>query len=150
MAKKILKPATPKRLTDTHLGKILTSLDEWRGPLTWDRLIDVVYTITGHRYTRQGLYVHEMIRTAFVFKKANLEAFDNPPIRGSVAVKEAKVRIEKLELQVERLKFQNNSLIAQFERFINNALAQGWNPDLLNRPLRTIDREATRANPEET
>lgn len=135
---------TSKRLTEKSIDQILQTLDSWRGPLTWDLLLDVVEGLLRHRYSRQALWMHESIRLAFGVRKALSAGQEKMQPRGSLGIIAAQERIISLEAKVSRLEDQNEKLKVQFIRWAHNANKRGLDEVFLNQALPAIDREASK------
>ncbi len=140
-----MKPApTSKRLTEKSIAQILQTLDSWRGPLTWDLLLDAVEALLKHRYSRQALWMHESVRLAFGVHKALSAGQEKLQPRGSLGIIAAQERIISLEAKVARLEDENQKLKVQFIRWAHNAHKRGLDEAILNQPLPAIDREASK------
>ena len=136
-----------KKMSDGDVEKICKILDGWRGKLTWEALAAAAQPAVRHLYTRQALIGHDRIKMAFQVTKGRLRAQDEQkPSKseiGSVEVKAAIERMERLQAQVERLEKENKALLLQFRRWAYNASINGLDLDALDRPLPQIDRART-------
>ena len=137
-----MKLKRSRNLRDEDVRTIVSMLDGWSGPLTWDRLIDAVYARLHCRYTRQTLHKHQNIKLAFEVRKKNLQSGE-APVRGSAQIQKALERIAKLEAENQRLQTENDRLLEQFARWAFNAYVRGVGEAELNRPLPEIDRRQT-------
>ena len=137
-----MKLKRSRNLRDEDVRTIVSMLDGWAGPLTWDRLIDAVYARLHCRYTRQTLHKHQNIKIAFEVRKKNLDTGE-APVRGSAQLQKALERIAKLEAENQRLQTENDRLLEQFARWAFNAYVRGLGEAELNRPLPDIDRRQT-------
>lgn len=136
---------TTKRLSVKSINQILQALDSWRGPLTWNLLLEVVDSLLGHRYTRQALWMHENIRLAFIMRKAIAAGQEGTPPRGSLGIVAAQERVASLKAKVTRLEDENQKLKVQFIRWAHNANKRGLDEAFLNQALPFIDREKSKA-----
>lgn len=66
------KHVRAKNLTDNVIAEIVHILDGWNTKLTWDLLIAKIEQRLRVRYTRQALFQHERISSAFVMRKKAL------------------------------------------------------------------------------
>lgn len=139
---------TTKRLSEKRINQILQTLDSWRGPLTWDLLLDAVESLLGYRYSRQALWMHESIRLAFGVRKGISAGQEKGQPRGSLGIIAAQERITSLEAKVARLEDENRKLKVQFIRWAQNAHNRGLDETFLNKPLPAIDREKSKAGVE--
>ncbi len=137
-----MKTKRSRNLKDQEIQTIVGILDGWSGPLTWNLLIDAIYTRLHCKYTRQALHKHDSIRIAFEARKKNLQTGE-PQVRGSLQVQKALERISRLEAENQRLHAENERLLEQFARWAFNAYVRGIGESELNRPLPEIDRRQT-------
>lgn len=134
-----------KHLTDTKIAAIVEIIDGWTGKLTWQTLLDKIEPKYG-RYSRQALDKHTRIKEAFSEKKKYLRdggAGSNSHL--SEHDKKSLERIERLEAENRRLRFENNRLLEQFIRWQYNASAKGLDAAQLNAALPEVDRERTKS-----
>ncbi len=137
-------PLKIKRLSEKGIDQILQTLDSWRGPLSWDLLLDAVESLLGHRFSRQALWMHERIRLAFVVRKSIITGQEKLQPRGSLGILAAQERIMTLKATVARLEKENEALKLQFIRWSYNAHNRGLDETTLNNPLPAIDREKSK------
>ncbi len=133
-------------LTDERIAIVLELLDEWRGKLTWELLLDAVEKKTGHRYSRFTFAEYPEIANAFTFKKNTL--------RGSLsrersAPKDEQIRavlaqVDRYRQKAERLQAENQLLVEQFVTWAINAERKGVTMDMLNAPLPKPNRDRSR------
>ncbi|WP_165720911.1 hypothetical protein [Bordetella trematum] len=133
-------------LTDERIATVLELLDEWRGKLTWELLLDAVEKKTGHRYSRFTFAEYPEIANAFTFKKNTL--------RGSLsrersAPKDEQIRaalsqVDRYRQKAERLQAENQLLVEQFVTWAINAERKGVTIDMLNAPLPKPNRDRSR------
>lgn len=62
-----------KHLTSKDIEILVNLIDAWEGKLGWDVLCEAVAPLIGGRPTRQTLSSHAQIKTAFGYKKEQLE-----------------------------------------------------------------------------
>ena len=133
-----IKKKRSKNLGDQGIRSVVSILDGWSGPLTWNALIEAVQSRLRCRYTRQALHKHELIRIAFeVRKKANPQ---QAPTRGSVQLQKAMERMARLEAENQRLRAESDLLNEKFVVWAYNAYVHGLGEKELNRSLPEIDR----------
>lgn len=128
-----------RHLTDHDIRVLVDSIDAWEGKLTWDALCDRAGELFGFRPTRQALYAHQAVKSAFGAKKNHLKQGPMPS-RRPPSLAYAEQRIRKLESEVERLKHENERLIEQFIRWQYNAQKKGVTKSDLDDPLPRIHR----------
>lgn len=131
-------------LSDKDIELICEVIDAWSGKLTWEKLTATVEVRLGRRYTRQTLCSHKRISSAFKQRKG--DAATTKPDQGETPM-EIKVlldKIERLTHENQRLSMENEQLLGQFARWLNNAANRGISPEQLNNPLPPIDRGRTR------
>ncbi|MGE5546440.1 MAG: hypothetical protein ACM33T_06060 [Solirubrobacterales bacterium] len=133
-----------KRLSEADISAICELIDGWRGPLTWESLVDGVEGLLGKRYSRQALHAHERVHEAYRVRKNILRNMPESAPRGSVEIKCAQDRIDRLEAENARLRAENDRLLAQFATWAYNAHLAGLTPERLNNPLPPTDRDRTR------
>lgn len=134
-----------RRLSDGDIAITCEILDGWRGPLTWEGLVDAVEERFGHRYTRQALNLHVRISEAFRLRKKMLrDSPEPPPTDTPVGVRAMQERLTRLEAENARLKGENQRLLEQFVRWSYNASLRDLDDRFLNQPLPRVDRERTR------
>lgn len=135
-----------RHLTDADIEIICEMIDCWdpETPLTWREIESAVEGRFGHRYTRQALEKRERIKIAYTVRNNVLRNLPERAPRGSVEVLAAQARIDGLKAETQRLKIENERLLAQFVRWLYNASLHGLDKDKLNAPLPTINREQTK------
>lgn len=89
-------------LTTNDKRKIIESIKSWSSPnkMTWEGLCDSVAKKIGRRPTRQSLYMHKDIVTAYEEKKGVLKTKNEFKVRPA-NLKAAAERIERLESKIE-------------------------------------------------
>ena len=60
-------------ITEEFAADIYELILEWRGPLTWERIVGEAERVCGHKWTRQGLNNHEDIKKAYKDKTKALK-----------------------------------------------------------------------------
>ena len=138
-----------RRLPDVDVAAVCEMLDGWRGPLTWEGLVDAVGQRLGHRYTRQALNMHLRIGDAFKLRKRALrDAPERPPSATPAGTQALQERLSRLEAENARIKAENQRLLEQFVRWSYNASLRGLDDRCLNQALPRVDRERTRVSPD--
>ncbi|MEW3761020.1 hypothetical protein [Pseudomonas aeruginosa] len=134
-----------KHLTERDIRVLIDLIDAWTGKLTWEGLCDRGGEVLGFRPTRQTLYSHGRIKSAFNDKKTQQKTGFTPSKRPqSLAI--AEQRIHKLESENARLIAENDRLIEQFVRWQYNAEKRGLSKAVLDATLPAIDRDSTEKN----
>lgn len=121
--------------------EILNVIEKIDGKISWNRIIDEVYLKLKRKYTRQSLYKHREIRAVYEKKKN-----DGPSIKKSFKYdsldrKRLIQKLEILEKKNQQLLEKNHNLLEQFTLWAYNAHLRGLGPEILNRPLPSIERE---------
>lgn len=130
-----------KHLKDRDIELAVSLIDAWDGKLTWDALCDEIGGLIGTRPTRQTLNSHAPIKSAFVAKKVQQRTGLQPTKRPqSLAI--AEQRINRLEGENQRLKYENERLIERFIRWQYNAQKRGISQAVLDSRLPEIDRDS--------
>lgn len=130
-----------RHLTDRDIRIFLGVLDSWEGKLTWEALCDKGASLLGSRPTRQTLYAHPAIKSAFNDKKELIKSGFTPLKRPqSLAI--AEQRIRRLEGENQRLEAENARLTEKFLRWQYNAEKRGATEDILELPLPDIHRDS--------
>lgn len=141
-----------RNLTDVDIASIVGLLDGWKGPLTWDGLIEAISKRLGARYTRQTLSKHPSIQNGFNLAKSRHSASQNglgnhgPNLVG-LSEAEAMIfseRFERLSAECDRLKLENKQLLEQFVVWAYNAHIRGLDEVFLNRPIPEVNRARTK------
>lgn len=133
-------------LTDERIAIVLDLLDEWRGKLTWELLLDAVEEKIGHRYSRFTFAEYPEIANAFTFKKNTLRGSFS---RERSAPKDEQIRavlaqVDRYRQKAERLQAENQLLVEQFVTWAINAERKGVTMDMLNAPLPKPNRDRSR------
>ncbi len=125
-----------KHLTDKDIQNIVSLLDGWDSDskLTWDNLCDLAFKRYKISSTRQTIQKPERIKIAFKNRKKALKSGqEKPKVPPSLRI--AAKRIEKLENENDRLKKEQDALLAQFVVWQYNAYANGMTVEEINRPM---------------
>lgn len=134
-------------LDDEGIERIVLLIDSWSEPkLTWDILITHIHRSFNTLYTRQALDRHPRISQAYKFRKRN-------QVKQTPEATPEEQKIELLEIEVARLKRENNQLLEQFVRWTSNVQRidkKTWEQDWrehrdeirkeLDKPLDKVDR----------
>jgi hypothetical protein len=131
------------RLNVLAIDKAVRILDSWSGKLTWDRYLDELSRILGHRYTKVAMLNRPRIAEAWKLAKLRLPTgqihFEDS------ALSRANRQIDSLKNENERLELENDRLKEQFLRWQYNAYQlKGLTIDHLDQPLLPVDRAVTR------
>lgn len=133
-------------LTAERIAAILDLLDDWRGKLTWELLLDAVERETGHRYSRFTFADYPELANAFSFRKDTLRR-DQPRSRGEPRderLRTAMAQASRYKAKAERLEAENQLLLEQFVTWAVNAELKGVTIDMLNAPLPKPPRERSK------
>lgn len=140
-------PVKPQRrrapnLDDQAVEQIVEILDGWTFPkLTWELLIEQVFLRLRAHYTRQALNNYVRIKDAFVVRKKALAGRDPKELKAESPDQQ---RIARLEVEIERLKRENNALLEQFNRWVYNGYLKQMDErmrNFMNQPLPPVHRE---------
>lgn len=137
------KIASAPRLTDRTLERAVRVLDTWKGKLTWDRYLDELARVLGHRYTKVAMLNRPRIAEAWRLAK---QRTPTAVIRiEGAALALSRERLEALKNENERLQLENTRLKEQFLRWQYNAYQlKGLTIDHLDRAMPLPDRCVTR------
>lgn len=133
-------------LTAERIAAIVESLDEWKGKLTWDLLLDAVEASTGYRYSRFTFAEYPEIANAFSLRKDALRG-TLPRERGeprSERVRAALAQADRYKAKAKRLEAENQLLTEQFVTWAINAERRGVTMDMLNAPLPKPERDRSK------
>lgn len=125
-----------KNITPEIKTQIFEILEGWKGKLTWELLIEAIAKRTLQDYTRQTLYGHEEIRSAFVAKKERVPL----ATEGRKKLYKAEEAFEsernlKLKEENARLQAHLDFLIEKFNRWTYNAYIRGVTEQQLEQPI---------------
>lgn len=131
-----------KHLSSKDLDLIVKLIDGCEEKLTWEGLCDAVEPLIGSRPTRQTLYSHERIKSAFTHQKARLKSgFVSTKRPASLSI--AEQRIRRLEAAIYRLERENANLLERFMRWQYNAHKHNVSQEKLDAPLPFVDRNSS-------
>lgn len=141
-----MKGRRSKNLGPYEIDVVVSLLDGWSGPLSWNSVIDAIELRLFFRYTRQALSGHERVGDAFRLCKDRLAKAQHkhrskPQSPEKRAIHE---RLERRDAEVTRLRAENQQLMEQFVVWLYNAQIRGVSQAELERPLPTVDRGQTR------
>lgn len=141
--------ARARNLSDQDVREIVSILDGWSGPLSWELLVDAVERRLRARYTRQALHKHSRISDAFVLRKKSLRQNEGAAWRpaSSPELQAANGRIARLAAENERLEAENNRMLEQYALWAYNAHKRGLDIKFLSQPLPQVDRARTDRGP---
>lgn len=139
------KPRAPD-LTHERIELILSTIDGWKGKLTWVLLLEAVEKATGIAYSRFTLFEYPEIANAYTLKKEALRGtFESKQsLPRDERVRAALQQVERLQATVDRLKNENMLLKEQFVTWALNAERKGVTMMMLNAPLPMPPRERTK------
>ncbi|WP_214470871.1 hypothetical protein [Mesorhizobium sp. dw_380] len=126
------------RLSDEDVAEIRELILEWKGPLTWDNVVKKAELICGNKWTRQGLFNHIDIKSAFQKKKIS-KVRDHQ--EGDLATIHLSEKIERLEIELSQLRDVISRYDELFVRYQANAHRRGITPGELELPLSPIERK---------
>jgi len=133
-----------KHLTDSNVADITKLTDEWSLDVkfTWDKFRTKIQEELGIHPTRQTLETKTRIYTAYLDLKKNIrdrpKTLVKPKSVSSLAM--AATRIDRLEVENNRLKREQRNLLEQFRVWQYNAYANGLTEHQLNAPLPPMKR----------
>ncbi|MGZ0080081.1 hypothetical protein [Methylomonas sp. ZR1] len=135
-----------KHLTDQDIAKIVSLIDQWNDDVkfSWESLCQLALKRYSISSARQTLEKYSRIKSAFKDKKENLRVNGKRKEKIPASLSIAAKRIANLEAENERLKKEQDSLLAQFVVWQYNAYAHGVSMDKLNLPL---PKKNNRSNP---
>jgi hypothetical protein len=122
---------------------ILHILDNWKGKLSWDTLIDAIKASISTQYTRQALSRHERIASAFSLRKNSPDRDSAQRTSGDPRIEGYVAKIATLEAENARLSSEGERYRAQFIRWTNNAQRKNLTFEDLNKPLPPVNRGKT-------
>lgn len=127
-------------LNNDTIDQILAILDGWSEKLTWNKLIDEIEVQTSHRYTRQALSKHSDIKYKFQTIKENITELEykHPTLNTEDMITIQKIK--RLEAENQRLNDENQELLMQFIRWSYNAKEHGLDIEILDKPLKDLER----------
>jgi hypothetical protein len=143
-----MRKARAPDLTAERIQLVLTTLDIWKGKLTWDLLIEAVEKATGIVYSRFTLAEYSDIASAFTLKKQALRGTwkGGPAVPRDERVRAALEQVQRLQSTVERLKQENMLLKEQFVTWAHNAERKGVTMMMLSAPLAKPLRDRSKLN----
>lgn len=132
-----MKKSRAPDLNDERIQVVLSTLDAWKGKLTWDLLIEAVKEATGIEYSRFTFNEYPEISNAFTLRKEALRGTFKaaPSVPRDERVKAALDQTERLQAKVERLTQENRLLKEQFVTWAHNAERKGVTMMMLSAPL---------------
>lgn len=141
-----MKKSRAPDLTDERISKVIEILDEWKGKLTWEFLLDAVEKATGHRYSRFTFAEYPEIANAFSLRKDALrDAL--PSARAEPRderLRAAFAQVQRYQAKIYRLEIENQLLTEQFVTWATNAERKGVTMDMLNASLPKPERDRSK------
>lgn len=124
-------------LTPNILQAVIEMLDDWKGKLTWELLLDEVHRKFGIRYSRFTFAEYPQIANAFALKKQTLRGSWSRKVGNprDEKVRAALQQVERYKAKVQRLEQENQLLLEQFVTWAHNAERKGVTLMMLNSPL---------------
>jgi hypothetical protein len=132
-----LKKRRAPDLTEERINLVVETLDEWKGKLSWELLLDAVEKLSGHRYSRFTFAEYPQIADAFSLRKDILRR-TLPREKGEPSnerLRAALAQADRFKARAERLEMENQLLTEQFVTWALNAERKGVTLDMLNAPL---------------
>lgn len=135
-----------KHVTDQDIEKIVLLIDQWNDEVkfSWENLCQLSLKRYSISSSRQTLEKYTRIKSAYKDKKENLRVNGKRKEKIPASLNLAAKRIANLEAENERLKKEQERLLAQFVVWQYNAYTHEVTVDQLNRPL---PKKETRSNP---
>jgi nicotinamide mononucleotide adenylyltransferase len=114
-------------LTKHDIKSVVNLIDNWvvDEKFTWDSLCKTANKRLSVNATRQTLYSHKEIQSAFKIKKQMLRSDGAKDLKIPPSLNIAANRIKKLEAENARLKQERDDLLAQFVIWQYNAERKG-------------------------
>lgn len=141
--KRRLQPKRRLPITPEIDAGICEFIREWRGVLTWKKIIDKAERSFGHRWTRQTLHKHENIFKAYQDKTEALKNRE-PVQEGDIASMIFMEKIERQEIEIRMLEERIKAYDEKFIRYQANAHRLSINPAELEQPLQPVVRRRDR------
>jgi hypothetical protein len=135
-----------KHITDQDIEKIVSLIDQWNDDVkfSWNNLCQLALKRHSISSARQTLEKYSRIKSAFNDKKENLRVNGKRKEKVPPSLSIAAKRIANLEAENDRLKKEQERLLAQFVVWQYNAYTLGVTMDKLNSP---IPKKNSRSNP---
>lgn len=132
-----MKKSRSPDLTDEILNSVIELIDNWKGKLTWDLLLDALEKTSGLRYSRFTFAEYPQIANAFALKKDVLRGTwkAEPSQPRDERLKAALEQVERYKSKNQRLEKENQLLLEQFVTWAHNAERKGVSLMTLNKPL---------------
>lgn len=130
-------------LSRSDVAAIVNVIYGWDdAKITWEGICDAVIDVVGRRPTRQSLYGHREIVSAYKARKSGLKKAE-PSIAKPSSLTVAASRIRNLESKLADVQLQNSALLEYLTLLQYNAYKRGMTEGELTMPLPQIDRERT-------
>lgn len=141
-----MKKTRAPDLTPKRIEVVLTTIDGWKGKLTWNLLIEAVEKATGIAYSRFTFSEYPEIANAFSLKKEALRGTwkGEPAAPRDEKVRAALEQVQRLQSTLERLKQENMLLKEQFVTWAHNAERKGVTMMMLDAPLPKPNRDRSK------
>lgn len=124
-------------LTKYDIKSVVNLIDNWveDKKFTWDSLSSEANKRLSVNATRQTLYSHKEIQSAFKIKKERLRSDGTKELKIPPSLNIAAKRIKNLEAENARLKQERDELLAQFVVWQYNAENKRISINELNLPI---------------
>ena len=132
-----------RNIDEDIIEVILFILDNWKGKLTWDSLIEAIKASVSTKYTRQALSKHERIAQAFSLRKRSLAKEQGRPEAKDARTQGLLKTIETLKAENARLQKECEGYRAKFIRWASNALKKNLTEQMLDAELPRAPRKST-------
>ena len=131
-----------RHLSETHIETLARAIGTLE-VATWDAVVRLARQRLGHAYSRQALFRHERIRTAFAARKEQLRGrhAGRRPRPKTDTEAALLARIDSLEADLSRLRAENESMMTRFAIWAYNTHVLGVPDHRLDAPLQPVDRD---------
>ncbi|PRY94302.1 hypothetical protein CLV74_101439 [Donghicola tyrosinivorans] len=131
------------RLTDSEINQIIDLLSAWKGPLNWEVLLARTHILLKRPFTRQGLAKQENILIAFQQAKDRIRTQKPVAKKSPPEIELMQNTIDSLRAKISVLEAERHRYDEQFVTWLYNARSRGISEIDLNRPLPTVNRNAS-------
>ncbi len=141
-----MKKTRAPDLTDELIQAVIEILDDWKGKLTWDLLLNTVEDKAGIAYSRFTFAEYPTIANAFTLRKKALSGIwkAGPRHPRDEQVRAVLEQVARYRAKVERLEQENQLLLEQFVTWATNAERKGVTMAMLNAPLPKPNRDQSK------
>ncbi len=126
-----------KHISDSDIEKVVSLIDGWDddNKFTWEKLCEKARESFSIMATRQTMQKFNRIKDAYEQKKITLRQFGKVKPKPVPSLNIAAKRIAKLESENQRLKHEQELLLAQFMVWQYNAYTHGMTMEQLNNAI---------------